>query len=136
MKRLMMLFGLLVLMIAPMFGQEVEPPTDWVDLLAQMPTWFGTLAGFAAVSVFLGSVATTLFKIEKSWVKQIVAWLVAVLLCVVGNLVNFGMLAEATWLQTIVYGIGAGLIANGIFDVSVVQLLLQALKLEVKKEVQ
>lgn len=130
----MMLFGLLVLMIVPVFSQDVEPPADWLDLLAQMDTWFGTLIGFAAVTVFLGSVVTTLFKITKSWGKQIAAWLVAVLLCFLGNLINFGLLAEATWLQTLAYGIGAGLIANGIFDFTVVQLILQYLKLEVKKE--
>ena len=135
MKKVMMLFGLLVLMIAPMFGQAVEPPTDWVDLLAQMPTWFGTLAGFGAVTVFLGSVVTSLFKLEKPWVKQIVSWIVAVALCAVGNLVNFGLLADASWLQTLAYGLGAGLIANGIFDFTVVQLILQYLKLEVKKPV-
>jgi len=133
MKRLMMLFGFLVLMIVPVFSQDVEPPSDWMDLLSQMPTWFGTLAGFAAITVFLGSVVTTLFKITKSLWKQIVAWAVAIVLCLVGNLVNFGLLSEATLLQTLAYGLGAGLIANGIFDFSVVQLILQYLKLEVKK---
>jgi len=133
MKRLMMLFGFLVLMIVPIFSQDVEPPSDWMDLLSQMPTWFGTLAGFAAVTVFLGSVVTSLFKITKSVWKQIVAWAVAIVLCLVGNLVNFGLLSEATLLQTLVYGLGAGLVANGIFDVSIVQLILQYLKLEVKK---
>ena len=133
MKKLMMLFGFLVLMIVPVFSQDVEPPSDWMDLLSQMPTWFGTLAGFAAITVFLGSVVTTLFKITKSLWKQIVAWAVAIVLCLVGNLVNFGLLSEATLLQTLAYGLGAGLIANGIFDFSVVQLILQYLKLEVKK---
>jgi len=120
-------------MIVPVFSQDVEPPSDWMDLLSQMPTWFGTLAGFAAITVFLGSVVTTLFKITKSLWKQIVAWAVAIVLCLVGNLVNFGLLSEATLLQTLAYGLGAGLIANGIFDFSVVQLILQYLKLEVKK---
>ena len=135
MKRLMMLFGLLVLMIAPIFAQEVEPPADWGDLLAQMPTWFGTLAGLGAITVFLGSVVTSLLKLEKPWVKQIASWIVAIILCAVGNLVNFGILADASWLQTLAYGLGAGLIANGIFDFTVVQLILQYLKLEVKKPV-
>jgi len=130
----MLLIGFLVLLIVPVFSQDVEPPTDWVDLLAQMPTWFGTLAGFGAVTVFLGSVVTTLFKLTKPWTKQVASWFVAVILCVVGNLVNFGLLADASWLQTLVYGIGAGLIANGIFDFTIVQLILQYLKLEVKKE--
>ena len=130
----MLLIGFLVLLIVPVFSQDVDPPTDWVDLLAQMPTWFGTLAGFGAVTVFLGSVVTTLFKLTKPWTKQVASWFVAVILCVVGNLVNFGLLADASWLQTLVYGIGAGLIANGIFDFTIVQLILQYLKLEVKKE--
>lgn len=125
---------ILALAALPVFSQTVEPPGDWLELLAQMDTWFGTLIGFAAATVFLGSVVTSLFKIEKSWGKQIAAWLVAILLCFLGNLINFGLLAEATWLQTLAYGLGAGLIANGIFDFTVVQLILQYLKLEVKKE--
>ena len=135
MKRLV-LIGILTLLLVPvvLFAQEPEPPSDWLDLLANMDVWFGTLAGFGAVTVFLSSVVNKLLKIEKSWVKQVLAWVVAVVLCVVGNLINFGLLADATWLQTVVYGLGAGLVANGIFDVSVVRLILQYLKLEVKKD--
>jgi hypothetical protein len=133
MKRVLMLIGLLVLIFAPVLAQDVEPPGDWLELLGNMDVWFGTLAGFAAVTVFLSGLVNKLFKISVSWAKQVVAWLVAILLCFIGNLINFGLLAEATWLQTLVYGLGAGLIANGIFDVAVVRLILQYLKLDVKK---
>jgi len=53
---------------------------------------------------------------------------------VVGNLVNLGFMAELDWLHTIVYGIAAGFVSNGIFDISLVQLLLQAIGIEPKKE--
>ena len=133
MKRFLLLIGFLGLLVLPVFSQDVEPPSDWLAVLANMPTWFGTLAGLAAITVFLGSVVTSLLKITKPWGKQVAAWLVAILLCFISNLVNFGMLAEATWVQTLVYGLGAGLIANGIFDFTVVQMILQFLKLELKK---
>ena len=62
--------------------------------------------------------------------KQVVAWIIAILLLVIGNLVNMGFMAELTWLHTIVYGIAAGFISNGIFDLETVKAILRALKIE------
>lgn len=124
---------LLMALVLPIMAQDVEPPTNWIDLLGNMDTWLGTLAGFAAATVFIGSVVTSLFKVSKNWLKQILVWIVAVLLCGAGNIANFGLMADATILQTVAYGIGAGLIANGFFDITFVRALLVALKLEVKK---
>jgi len=59
-----------------------------------------------------------------------VAWIIAILLLVVGNLVNMGFMAELNWLHTIAYGIAAGFISNGIFDLETVKAILRALKIE------
>jgi len=42
-------------------------------------------------------------------------------------------LSEASWLMTIIYGFGAGLAANGIFDVTIVQALILAIESALNK---
>lgn len=133
MKKLLFVLSLFLFAI-PLMAQDVEPPANWIELLGNMDTWLGTLAGFAAATVFIASVVTSLLKFTKNWIKQVTSWLIAIVLCIAGNLINFGLLAEANWIQTLAYGVGAGLVANGFFDITLVRLLLQALKLEVKKE--
>jgi sterol desaturase/sphingolipid hydroxylase (fatty acid hydroxylase superfamily) len=116
------------------FAQTVEPPTDWTGVIANFNGWFATLAGIAAVTVFVSGFINTLFKITKKIGKQIVAWLVAIILTVVGNLLNLGFMSEFPWLTTLAYGFAAGLVANGMFDIPTVTALLQFLKLKEKKE--
>ena len=129
MKKLMMFFALMFVLILPTFGQAIEPPTDWLQVFANINLWLASLAGVAAVTVFLAAFVNTLLK-TSGFVKQIVAWIIAILLLVVGNLVNMGFMAELNWLHTIVYGVVAGFISNGIFDLETVRAILRALKIE------
>jgi len=129
MKKLFMLFVLMFALILPSFGQDVNPPTNWLELFANINVWLGSLAGVAAVTVFLAAFVNTLLK-TSGFIKQLVAWIIAILLLVVGNLVNMGFMAELTWLNTIIYGVAAGFVANGIFDVEFVKTVLRALKIE------
>ncbi len=129
MKKSMMFLIMMFALVLPTFGQSVEPPTDWLNLFANINVWLGSLAGIAAVTVFLAAAVNKLLKLEGFW-KQLMAWIVAILLMVVGNLVNLGFMAELDWLHTIVYGIAAGFISNGIFDLETVKAILRALKIE------
>lgn len=129
MKKLMMFFALMFVLILPTFGQAIEPPTDWLQVFANINLWLASLAGVAAVTVFLAAFVNTLLK-TSGFVKQIVAWIIAILLLVVGNLVNMGFMAQLNWLHTIVYGVAAGFISNGIFDLETVRAILRALKIE------
>jgi len=129
MKKLMMFFALMFVLILPTFGQAVDPPTNWLELFANINVWLGSLAGVAAVTVFLAAFLNTLFK-TAGFMKQIVAWLVALVLIIVGNLVNIGFMAELSWLNTIIYGVAAGLVANGFFDIELVKMILRALGIE------
>jgi hypothetical protein len=130
MKKLMIVLFAMLLSL-PIIAQVVEPPTNWLDLLANINKWLGSLAGIAAVTVFLAAAVNTLLK-TAGFMKQIVAWIIAIILLGVGNLVNMGFMAELNWFHTIIYGIAAGFIANGIFDIELVKLLLQAFKIEPK----
>jgi len=132
MKKLMMFLIMLIAFTIPAIAQEVEPPTNWLDLFANINVWLGSLAGVAAVTVFLAAALNTLLK-TSGFVKQLVAWIIAIVLLVAGNLVNLGFMAELNWLHTLAYGIAAGFVANGIFDIALVKLLLQAIGIEPKE---
>jgi hypothetical protein len=134
MKKYLKWIVFLLFLSVPILAQDVEPPADWGDVIDGFSTWFGTLAGIAALTVFLAGVLNGLLKVSKKIVKQLVAWLIAIVLSVVANVVNMGFLAEATWLMTVLYGFGAGLVANGIFDVTVVKAIIAAIEAALNKE--
>jgi hypothetical protein len=52
-------------------------------------------------------------------------WLVAIIVLIVSNLVNMGYAKDFTIWQSLLHGLGAGLIANGIFDVPVVKAIME-----------
>ena len=134
MKKLVLFFGLLALFTVSAIAQEVEPPANWGEVIDGFSSWFGTLAGIAALTVFIGGVLNGLLKVTKKVVKQILTWIVAIVLAVVGNLINMGFLSEATWLMTLLYGFGAGLVANGLFDISIVHALILAVESALNKK--
>lgn len=129
MKKLLMYFALMFVFILPSFGQVVEPPTNWLDLFANINTWLASLAGIAAVTVFLAAAVNTLLK-TTGFLKQLVAWIIAIVLLIAGNFLNMGFMAELNLLHTLIYGVAAGFLANGIFDLPFVLSVLRALKIE------
>jgi len=129
MKKLLMLFVILFIFTGVAFGQG--------GILGDIDinTVFASLAGVAAGSVFISALLIKWFKATKSWVKQLISWVAPVAIFVAGNLLNIGFMAEFTWLMTFVYGLGAGLVSNGLFDIELVQAILAVLHLEKKEEV-
>jgi len=128
MKRFLMFFILLIAITIPVIAQEVEPPTNWLDLFANINKWLGSLAGVAAVTVFLALAVNTFLKLTGFW-KQLTAWVISTIILVAGNLVNMGFMADLNLFHTLIYGLAAGFVANGIFDIGLVQALLRALKI-------
>ena len=93
---------------------------------------FSTLAGVAAVNVFITETIVKLAKVEKGWVKQLISWLTPVVLCVVGLLCQLGIFADygtiaswQGWVLTLVTGLGLGLTSNGLYDLQFVQKILE-----------
>lgn len=134
MKKILFLMSLMLFMAVPIFAQDVNPPTNWVDVIGNFNTWFATLGGIAALTVFVAAFITTIFKVSAKVWKQIIAWLVAVALVTAGNLLNIGFVADFPWITTIIYGLAAGLVANGLFDINTVQALLSLINLKKTKE--
>lgn len=124
MKGALLLFLLLIPVIG-LIAQVVAPPTDVVDLVVNFNTFVGSLAGYAAVSIFLTGLINGWSKITKSWMKQVVSWVVpAVLVIVVSLVLKAGFLAGESILKIVIYGLGAGLVSNGIFDIGFVNTIV------------
>lgn len=110
-------------------AQDVVPvPDDVMDIFTQLNLYFGSLAGVAALSTVLAALLNGALKVTKKFVRQLVAWLVAIILIVGANLLNYGFAAEFSILKSILYGLGAGLVANGIFDIPFVKVLLDTVE--------
>ncbi len=125
MKRVFFIFGLLLLIGLPILAQDVIPiPDDWTDVITQMNLWFGSLAGIAAITTFLAATLNGLLKVTSKFIRQLVAWVVAILLLIASSVFNFGFAAEFPVLKAVVYGVGAGLVANGMFDIPWVKAIL------------
>lgn len=126
MKMMKKFIALIVLLILPMalFAQNIPdsvavplPPDDWTQVVFNFNQWFGSFAGLAALTAFVAAFFNGLLKVTKGFPKQLVAWVVALLLAVVANLTKFGYMAEYTIWQSLIHGFMAGLASNGIFKV-------------------
>ncbi len=116
---------ILMFMVGGLIAQAVEPPTDIVDLVVRFDVFIASLAGYAAISIFLTGLINGWTKIVKSWVKQVVSWVVPVVLVIVVSLVlKAGFLAGEPFVNIAIFGLGAGLVSNGIFDISFVNVFV------------
>ena len=89
--------------------------------------YFATLASFAGLIIPLSSVLIRLFGISNKFVRQLMSWIVAIALGLVGTLLNLGIFGGVEWYVALVYSIGAALQANGIFNITVVKALIEGL---------
>lgn len=121
-------FMLLAIPIA-MFAQEpTEPPTGWQDILINPGVWLGSFAGTSLLTAFVAAFLNGLLKVVKSFQKQLVAWLVAIVLVVGSDLLNFGYAKDYTILFALVNGFFAGLASNGWFDIPTLKAVLNSIE--------
>jgi len=127
---------LLILLLSPLLlmAQDPEVPADLSTLLSNLSHFVGSLAGLAGVVIFIAAILNTVLKIIKKWLKLLVALGVAIVLALLTNLLNFGLFSESTWLETVFWGVGLGVVAGGIFDIPtmkvIVDLILSIIKLK------
>jgi hypothetical protein len=127
MKKLTMFLFLLILPISLM-AQVVNPTID-------LNGYFETLGSIASLTVIVSMfLIDRVFKIAVKWAKMAITWVIAILLTIGATLLNVGFTAEFPIFTSLAYGFGAGLVANGLFDVSLVQAFLEMLKLKKTKE--
>jgi len=66
--------------------------------------------------------------VTKNFVKQLVAWIVAIILVVGSDLLNFGYAAQFPILLAVIHGFGAGLASNGVFDIPIIKGVLDTIE--------
>jgi len=93
--------------------------------MIDISNYFGSLSAMATLVVIIsGYLNTHVLKTLSSTIKQIVSWAVAIALAFIGQMKGLGVVAEANTLWTIINGLAVGLVANGLFDVNLVQSIL------------
>jgi len=121
--------ALLMFLSVDLFGQVAEdpviPPDNWTDVLINLKGWFASFAGVAALTAFVAAFLNGILKVTKSFVKQLLAWGVGIILLVATDLFNFGYAAEFPIWLAIIHGFAVGLASNGLFDIPWCKALLE-----------
>lgn len=125
MKKMIMFLVLLIGIPLSIFAQDIPaPPSDWSDIIFNLPQWFGTVTGVSLLTTFVAAFLNGILEVNKGIYKQLIAWLVAIVLMVVTDLLNFGFAADFPYLLAVIYGFMVGLVANGVFDVPFIKSIL------------
>lgn len=138
---IVLLFALAAILTVPVqvFAQEVGEEIaqiNFKDSFESLPA----LAAFVLIAT--GWVAQLIIKLQwdvkleaitKGW-KQYLSWIVGVLLALAGYLLQWGLFAGLQWFYIFIYGLTAGLIANGLFKWELLKTILEALKLLPKQK--
>jgi hypothetical protein len=96
--------------------------------MIDISNYFGSLATLASLTVIItGYINTHLFETGGVW-KQLVSWIVAISLAFIGQSKGIGIVADTDFWWTLINGLSIGLVANGLFDVTLIQNILQFLK--------
>ena len=109
-------------------------PENWQEVIFNFNQWFASFGGIAVLTAFIAAFFIGILKAEHRFVKQLLAWIVAIIIAVVSNLVDFGYMAEYTIIQSVVHGFAAGLAANGVFSIPFVRDILKGIEGWFKKD--
>ena len=108
-----------------LLAQEPEIPEDIADLLANLQTFLGSLAGLAGTTIFIAAILIEVVKTEKRWAKLVIGFITAIVIAGFTNVSNFGLFAESSWLQTLLYGAGLGFVAGSLVDIPTMKVLVE-----------
>ena len=135
MKKFILFLTLLLALPIVIFAQDVPaPPADWGDIIMNPAKWFVDFGAIAVLTAFVAAFINGLLNVVKKFPKQLVAWLVAIILLVGSDLLNFGYAAQFPILLAVLHGLGAGLVANGVFDIPVIKGILDWVEKLFKKK--
>ena len=118
---------LLSFLLVPMLllAQDPEVPVDIADLMSNLKSFLGSLAGMAGTTIFLAAILIKLVNTDKRWLKLVIGFATAILLSAVTNLANFGLFADSAWLDTLLYGAGIGFVAGSLVDIPTMKILVE-----------
>lgn len=137
-KFLTLMIAFIAFLAVPVALIAQAPPTEVNTVVTSIvetgfSNYFISLAALVPLVVLISAFVNSKLKLS-GFLKQFVAWVIAVALCFVGWYFNLGMFAGIVWWVVLIYGFAVGLAANGFFDITLIQAILKALKLEKKNE--
>ena len=127
MKKLLVLFGFLFLALATFAATEDAGVLPKFNIA----TFFTTLAVFAGT---VPVVTQFILRYINTKYDQVISWVVAIALAFIGWIFKLGIFEGLAWYWIIIYGAAAGLISNGIFDIPVINAILNLIPKKKLKE--
>lgn len=132
MKAILTLAIFITLGTAAAIAQQTELPTITIPD-GRFENFFLSLAAVVPLVTFLTALFNRFIRISAGWAKQTVSWIIALAVSISGWYLNFGIFDALTIYGAILYGFGAGLAANGFFDIKIIQAILEAIRLQPRK---
>ena len=100
------------------FGQDVGENSETVSI------GFGTLAALVAIIPFVVELFKKAIPKASRLVVQIFSWVIGLVITFVAWWFGLGFLAGLSWWMMLIYGFGASLVANGVFDTGLVSSII------------
>lgn len=78
--------------------------------------FWATASVLAAMSTALAGVVNGILNPNGTW-KQVIAWVISILLTIGGYFGGIITVAEPAWLSLVLTGLVVGLVSNGLYDI-------------------
>ena len=126
MKRLIMFLGFLLFPVFLMAQEPTVPPIGWGDVFSNPALWLGSFAGVSLLTAFLTAFLNGVLKVKKTFMRQFIAWVVAIIIVEVGVIFKSELIYthNFTWYLALFHGLAAGLASNGVFDIPTLKKIL------------
>ena len=111
---------LFALVCVPVVAQDVVIPENPTDVGWGFETFSALTALVAVIIPFAVEIFKRFIPNVPPLVKQIVTWLIGVAIALIGWLLNLGFIGGVSWYMMVLYGLFAGLVADGVFDTGIV----------------
>lgn len=112
---------------------EIPVPETVGEVISNFEAWVGAFIPLVGLTIFLTGLLIRLFKVSGSGIKQFLSWGIGIVLTVVLNLIGIGAPEGLLWYSALIYGLFVSLAANHVFDIGLLNSILEALKLPHKK---
>ena len=99
------------------------------DIMAVVTNTFTTIAALAAMVVLATAFFKRLLNSNDAWTR-LISGITALLLSVLGWLLQIGIFAGVAWFYIIIYGLSAALVANGLATYDFIKTVLMFIKLK------
>ena len=93
---------------------------------------FNSVLVLSGLVVLVSEWVSKFTKLQGNW-SRLQSWVISVILGVVATWIKIGIFSEMDWKGGLAIGIVSGLVANGVFDISVVKRVLEFIKVRAEK---